>query len=101
MASIEQYRVTSNRLLVELHEAKAKTSFGFELKDDSAVSQGTVVAAGAGRKNRDGAIIENSVKVGERVVFTRGVGISLKFDGHDVTLITEDDVLGVVDDWLV
>lgn len=101
MATIEQYRVTGNRILVELHEGKPQTSFGFELKDDSTVSQGTVKATGPGNKNKAGDLIPTEIQVGEKVVFTKGIGIPMKFDGFDVTLITEDDVLGVVEDWLV
>ena len=100
MADITKYKVTSNRLLVEVYSTKKRTSFGFELNDDSEFTQGTVLAAGAGRKTCDGVVIANEIVAGQRVVWGKGVGIAMKFDGIDAVMINEDDVFGTIEDWL-
>lgn len=103
MTDLSKYRVTSDRLLVEVYKESRETRGGLIIADASeqpTITQATVVATGPGRKNRNGDLIAMGVSTGDRVIYTAGVGIPVKFDGHSLVILSEDDVLGVISDWV-
>lgn len=59
--------------------------------------QGTVIAVGEGRWNEDGdKRIPLSVKVGDRVVFSRYGYEEVKLDGEEFYILKEENILAVI-----
>jgi chaperonin GroES len=60
--------------------------------------QGTIMALGSGNLNREtGEYIPFTVKKGEIVIFSSYSGTEIKIDDCDYLIMTEDDILGIVD----
>lgn len=58
---------------------------------------GDVLAVGEGKRLKSGKVRPMDVRVGDRVMFRELSGVKHTIDGQDVIVITEDDVLGVVE----
>jgi chaperonin GroES len=57
--------------------------------------QGTVIAAGNGKRNDDGKRVALDVKAGDLILFGKYSGQEIKLDGHDYLIMKEDEVLAV------
>ena len=59
--------------------------------------RGKVIAVGDGRRLENGERAPFSVKKGDEVIFTSYAGTEIKIDGEEVLILSEDDVLAIVD----
>ena len=59
--------------------------------------QGEVLAVGPGKRNDKGEQIALNVKVGDRVLFGKYSGQSVKVDGEELLVMKEDDLFAVVE----
>ncbi len=60
--------------------------------------QGEVIAVGSGYVSQaTGQRIPLEVKVGDKVVYGKHAGIEVKFDGEELVLLTENDILVVLE----
>jgi chaperonin GroES len=88
-----------DRILVKPLSAEegTVTSFGIIIPDTAKEKpeQGRVVAVGAGKKGDDGKLIPISVKVGDRVMFSKYGYDEVKLDGGEYYLIAESSILMV------
>lgn len=75
------------RILVELFEAKDKTSGGIYIPDTAKerLQEGEVIAVA-----KDAT---DEVAVGDRVIYKELAGTEVKIEGQDYILLTEDDLL--------
>jgi chaperonin GroES len=75
------------------------TKTGLVIPDAAAEkpSQGQVLAAGAGRITEDGTTIPMEVKAGDRVLFSKHAGQTVKVDGEEYRIMREDDVMAIVE----
>jgi chaperonin GroES len=89
----------NDKLVVERLEADEKTAGGIILPDTAKEKpkQGKVVSVGEGKLLDDGKRAAFQVKVGDRVLFTSYAGNEVTLDGKEYLIMTEDDVLAVVD----
>ena len=87
-----------DRVVLKMIEAEETTKSGIVLagaaKEKPQVAE--VVAVGPGGKI-DGKEVEMFVKVGEKVVFTKYAGTEVKYDGEDYIIISQNDILEVVE----
>ena len=51
---------------------------------------------GPGKKTEDGKILPVDVKVGDRVLFGKYSGTTVKIDGDELLVMREEDIMGVV-----
>lgn len=58
--------------------------------------QGEVVRVGRGTLSQNGTVIPPQVKVGDRVIFLKGRGKKISFNGEDVLFLTERDFLAQI-----
>ena len=58
--------------------------------------RGEVVAVGPGKKTEDGKILPVDLKAGDKVLFGKYAGQSVKVDGEELLVIREDEILAVV-----
>ena len=89
----------ADRVVVKLVEAEEKTKTGIFLtasaQEKPQVAE--VVAVGPGARDDNGQLIPMEVKVGDRVITAKYTGTEVKMDGVEYTILSEDDILAVVD----
>jgi chaperonin GroES len=89
----------NDKIVVKRLEASTKTAGGIELPDTAKEKprQGKVVSLGAGKRLENGQRAPFQVKEGDRVLFTSYAGNEVNVDGTDYLIMTEDDILAVLD----
>jgi chaperonin GroES len=92
-------RPLNDYVLVSHVTMEEKTSGGIIIPDTAKEKpqEGRVVAAGPGKKDRDGRRIEMEVKEGDRIMFGRYAGTEVKIDGKDHIIMREDEILCIID----
>ena len=87
-----------DRLIVKRSEPELKTASGIVIPDSAGEKpeQGEVLAVGPGKRNERGDLIALSVKPGDRILFGKYAGQTVKVEGEEVLVIREDDVLAVL-----
>ena len=92
-------RPLHDRVIVKRLEQETKTASGIVIPDNAAEKpdQGEVLAVGPGRKNDKGELIALNVKVGDRVLFGKYSGQTVKVDGDELLVVKEDDLFAVVE----
>lgn len=88
-----------DRVLVKILEKEEKTAGGIFLPDTAKEKSqvGEVVAVGAGARNDKGDRVAPDVQAGNKVMYSKYAGTELKIDGQDYLLLTERDILAVVE----
>ena len=91
-------RPLHDRVIVKRVEAERTTASGIVIPDSAAEKpdQGEVLAVGTGKRNDQGVQIALDVKVGDRVLFGKYAGQSVKVGGDEVLVMREEDIMGVV-----
>jgi chaperonin GroES len=97
---MHQFKPLGNRVVIE--RLKAKTSKGGILLPDSAQEkpkEGVVIAAGPGKVDDEGKLTPLHVKKGDKVLFSSYAGTEVKSTGDDkeYLIMTEDDLLGILE----
>ena len=92
-------RPLGDKILVKRVEAETKTKSGIVLPDSAKEKpkRGKVVALGDGKRLDNGEKAAFSVKKGDEVIFTSYAGTEVKIDGEELMIMTEDDILAIVD----
>lgn len=93
-----QIRPLHDRVIIKRLESERTTASGIVIPDNAAEKpdQGGVVAVGPGRRDEAGKLIEMGVKVGDRVLFGKYSGQSVKIDGEEFLVMREEDIMGVL-----
>ena len=93
-----QIRPLHDRVIIKRLESERTTASGIVIPDNAAEKpdQGEVVAVGPGRRDETGKLIEMGVKVGDRVLFGKYSGQSVKIDGEEFLVMREEDIMGVL-----
>jgi len=89
----------NEKIVVERVEADDRTAGGIILPDTAKEKpkQGKVISLGDGKLLDDGKRAAFQVKAGDRVLFSSYSGNEVTVDGKEYLIMTEDDVLAVVD----
>ena len=89
----------NDKIVVKRLEAEGKTAGGIVLPDSAKEKpkQGKVLSVGEGKRLDNGQRAKFQVKEGDRVLFTSYAGSEVTVDGEEYLIMTEDDVLAVVD----
>ena len=93
-------RPLGDKILIKRAEAQTKTDAGIYLPESAKDKprEGKVVALGSGILNKEtGRYIPFTVKKGDRVIFTSYSGTEVKIDNEELLIMTEDDILGVIE----
>jgi chaperonin GroES len=87
------------RVVVERDESEAKTAGGILLPDTAKdkPARGKIVSVGNGRLLEDGTRSVLQVKGGDRVIFSSYAGETFKMEDRELLLMSEDDILAVLD----
>jgi chaperonin GroES len=89
----------NDKILVKRLEAEEKTAGGILLPDAAKEKprQGKVLSLGDGRLLDDGKRAKFQVKEGDRVLFSSYAGNEVQVDGEEYLIMSEDDILAVID----
>lgn len=92
-------RPLHDRVIVKRLENETKTASGIYIPDNAAEKpdQGEVLAVGPGKRNDKGEQIALNVKVGDRVLFGKYSGQTVKMNGEELLVMKEDDLFAVVE----
>jgi chaperonin GroES len=92
-------RPLGDKILVKRVEAETKTKSGIVLPDSAKEKpkRGKVLAVGDGKRLDNGERAPFSVKKGDEILFTSYAGSEIKVDGDELLIMTEDDVLAIVE----
>ncbi len=91
-------RPLHDRVIVKRLDQETRTASGIVLPDSAAEKpdQGEVIAVGPGRRDNDGKRIEPDLKTGDRVLFGKYAGQTVKVNGDELLVLREEDVVAVV-----
>ena len=93
-------RPIGDRIAVKPVAVEEKTKSGIVLPGSAQEKphQGEVIAVGSGYVSQaTGQRIPLEVKVGDKVVYGKHAGIEVKFGGEELVLLTENDILVVLE----
>ncbi|HEY3431801.1 MAG TPA: co-chaperone GroES [Rhodocyclaceae bacterium] len=92
-------RPLHDRVIVKRMEEERTTASGIVIPGSAAEKpdQGEVVAVGAGKILEDGKVRPMAVKAGDRVLFGKYSGQTVKVDGDELLVMREEDIMGVVE----
>jgi len=93
-----QLKPLGDKIVVQLTEQEDKTASGIFLPDSAKKKpqEGKVIATGNGRVLDSGDRNTLTVKVGDRVLFSKYGGNEVTIEGEDFTILDEDQVYAVL-----
>jgi chaperonin GroES len=91
-------RPLHDRVVVERLEEERKTAGGIVIPDNAAEKpdQGKVIAVGNGKILEDGKTRALDVKVGDRILFGKYSGSTVKIEGTEYLVMREEDIMGIL-----
>lgn len=92
-------RPLHDRVIVKRLEEERKTASGIVIPDAAAEKpdQGEILAVGKGKILESGDVRPMDIKVGDRVLFGKYAGQTVKVDGEELLVMREEDIMGVVE----
>ena len=92
-------RPLHDRILAQRVLEQAKTSGGLFIPDNAKEKplEAIVISVGSGKRLDSGAIQQLTVKAGDKILIGKYTGSEVKLDGKDHIILTEDDVLAIVE----
>ncbi len=93
-------RPLGDKVLVQRMEAETKTAGGIVLPDTAKEKpqRGKVISVGEGKTLDDGSKQQMQVKKGDLVLFTSYAGTEIKIDGKEYLIMSESDLMAVIED---
>ncbi len=91
-------RPLHDRVIVKRLEEERKSAGGILIPDNATEKpdQGEVIAIGTGKVLEDGKNRPLDVKVGDRILFGKYSGTSVKIEGTEYLVMREEDIMGVI-----
>ncbi len=88
-----------DRIIVKRIEQQRQTASGIVIPDTAGEKpeQGEVLAVGPGKLLDNGTVRPLEVKVGDRVLFSKYGGQTVKVEGEELLVLREEDVLGIIE----
>ena len=92
-------RPLHDRVIVKRLEEERKTASGIVIPDAAAEKpdQGEILAVGKGKILESGDVRPMDIKVGDRVLFGKYAGQTVKVEGEELLVMREEDIMGVVE----
>lgn len=92
-------RPLHDRILIKRLDEEKKTASGIVIPDTAAEKpdQGEVMSVGKGKMTDEGKLVPLDVKVGDRVLFGKYSGQTVRVKGDELLVLREEDILGVVE----
>ena len=88
----------ADRVIIKMTKAEETTKSGIILasnaKEKPQIAE--VIAVGPGGKI-DGELVEMYIKVGDKVIVNKYAGTEVKYEGEDLIIVKQSDVLAIVE----
>jgi chaperonin GroES len=86
-----------DRVVIEAVAKEETTASGIVLPDTAKEKpqEGKVIAVGSGTL-KDGERIPLEVKEGDRIIFSKYAGTEVKFEGRELLILRENDILAIL-----
>ena len=99
-ASATKLRPLGDRVVIQPTPREEMTKSGIVLPDTAKEKpqEGSVLAVGPGRILDDGKRDSIDVKVGDKVLYAKYAGTEFKVDGDELLIVSQKDILAVVQD---
>merc|ERR1719162_903862 len=100
MSAVKRFIPLMDRVLVQKLKAETKTATGILLPETSkkTTNWAKVLAAGPGRRTKNGDLVPMGVKIGDTVVVPDYGGMTLKFDEEEYQVFRGEDMMGIIAD---
>jgi len=87
------------RSFIKRLDTERKTASGIVIPENAAEKpdQGEVLAVGNGKVDDNGKLRPLGVKVGDKVLFGKYSGQTVKVDGDELLVMREEDIMAVVE----
>ena len=87
----------SDKVVIKVLEAEQKTASGIVIPDTAKEkpAQGEIIAVGPGKID-DGIKVPMTVKVGDKVLYSKYSPQEVKIDGTEYLIISEEDILAII-----
>lgn len=94
-----EIRPLYDRIIVKRIDQQRQTTSGIVIPDTvtEKPEQGDVIAVGNGRLLQDGSVRPLQVVRGDRVLFGKYAGQTVKVDDQELLVLKEEDVLGIIE----
>ncbi|SMC36238.1 co-chaperone GroES [Polynucleobacter kasalickyi] len=91
-------RPLHDRVIIKRLDTETKTASGIVIPDNATEKpdQGEILAVGPGKRDDSGKTIALDVKVGDRVLFGKYAGQTVKVEGDELLVMREEDIMAVV-----
>jgi chaperonin GroES len=91
-------RPLHDRVIIKRLDNERKTASGIVIPENAAEKpdQGEILAVGNGKVGDDGKVRALDVKVGDKVLFGKYSGQTVKVDGDELLVMREEDIMAVV-----
>ena len=88
-----------DRIFIKVSESEEKTAGGILLPDTAKEKPqvGEVVQIGPGKRNDDGSRQAPEVSIGDKVLYSKYAGTDIKLGSDEFVLLSEKDILAIVD----
>jgi chaperonin GroES len=99
-ASTTKLRPLGDRVVIQPTPREEMTKSGIVLPDTAKEKpqEGTILAVGPGRILDDGKREAIDVKKGDKVLYAKYAGTEFKVDGDDLLIVSQKDILAVLQD---
>ena len=94
-----KFRPLHDRVMIRRIDPEGKTTGGIIIPDTAQEKpmEGEIVAAGPGKRDEKGKVVPLDVKAGDRILFGKWSGTEIKLDGEDLLIMSESDIMGVIE----
>ena len=94
-----KFRPLHDRVMIRRIDPAAKTTGGIIIPDTAQEKpmEGEIVAVGPGARDETGKVVPPDVRAGDRILFGKWSGSEIKIDGEDLLIMTESDIMGVIE----
>ena len=94
-----KFRPLHDRVMIRRIDPEARTTGGIIIPDTAQEKpmEGEIVAVGPGARDETGKVVPLEVKPGDRILFGKWSGSEIKLDGEDLLIMTESDIMGVLE----
>ena len=98
--ALKKIRPLHDRILVKQLDEEAKTAGGIIIPDSAKEKphQGKVMAVGKGKILEDGSVRPPDVKVGDKILFEKYAGSTIKMGGDELMILREEEILAIIED---
>lgn len=94
-----QIQPLRDNVIIEPTSPEEVTASGIiipDTADKEKTEQGTVVAVGPGKKNKDGSVVSLDIKKGDVVLFSKYGPTEIEVGGTEYLIAKEEDILAIL-----